>query len=264
MTECGKVWLAGAGPGDAGLLTVKTRQLLCESDVVVYDALVSEEILCQIPDHVERIYVGKRSGHHPVPQEEINAILLREAQKGKRVLRLKGGDPFIFGRGGEELELLVKHQIPYEIVPGVTSASAVPAYAGIPVTHRDFASSFHVITGHPRKGGKLQIDFDALVRLNGTLIFLMGITAMESICRGLLEAGMEPDMPAAVLERGTTAAQRSIVSDVENLPREAKKAGIGMPAIIVVGKVSVGKTISLGQTTCAWRKTVFDHPSETT
>ena len=136
MTEKGKVWLAGAGPGDAGLPTVKTKQLLCESDVIVYDALVSEEVLCQIPDHVERIYVGKRSGHHPVPQEEINAILLREAQKGKRVLRLKGGDPFVFGRGGEELELLAAHQIPYEIVPGVTSASAVPAYAGIPVTHR--------------------------------------------------------------------------------------------------------------------------------
>ena len=237
MTEKGKVWLAGAGPGDAGLLTVKTRQLLCEADVIVYDALVSEEILCQIPDHVERIYVGKRSGHHPVPPEEINAILLQEAQKGKRVLRLKGGDPFVFGRGGEELELLTAHQIPYEIVPGVTSASAVPAYAGIPVTHRDYTSSFHVITGHPRKGGKLQIDFDALVRLNGTLIFLMGITAMESICSGLLEAGMEPDMPAAVLERGTTAAQRSVVSDVKHLPKEAKKAGIGMPAIIVVGKV---------------------------
>lgn len=237
MTEKGKVWLAGAGPGDAGLLTVKTRQLLCEADVIVYDALVSEEILCQIPDHVERIYVGKRSGHHPVPQEEINAILLQEAQKGKRVLRLKGGDPFVFGRGGEELELLTAHQIPYEIVPGVTSASAVPAYAGIPVTHRDYTSSFHVITGHPRKGGKLQIDFDALVRLNGTLIFLMGITAMESICSGLLEAGMEPDMPAAVLERGTTAAQRSVVSDVKHLPKEAKKAGLGMPAIIVVGKV---------------------------
>lgn len=225
MTEKGKVWLAGAGPGDAGLLTVKTKQLLCESDVIVYDALVSEEVLCQIPDHVERIYVGKRSGHHPVPQEEINAILLREAQKGKRVLRLKGGDPFVFGRGGEELELLAAHQIPYEIVPGVTSASAVPAYAGIPVTHRDYTSSFHVITGHPRKGQALQIDFDALVRLNGTLIFLMGITAMESICRGLLDAGMEPDMPAAVLERGTTAAQRSVVSDVKHLPAEAKKRG---------------------------------------
>lgn len=237
MMEKGKVWLAGAGPGDAGLLTVKTRELLCEADVIVYDALVSEEILCQIPDRVKRIYVGKRSGHHSVLQEEINQILLNEAKAGKKVLRLKGGDPFIFGRGGEELEVLVQHQIPYEIIPGVTSASAVPAYAGIPVTHRDFTSSFHVITGHPKKGGTLQIDFEALVRLNGTLVFLMGITAMEAICRGLLDAGMPEDMPAAVLERGTTALQRRVVSDVKHLPEEAKKAEIGMPAIIVVGKV---------------------------
>ena len=138
MEKSGKVWLAGAGPGDAGLLTVKTKQLLEEADVIVYDALISAEILSQIPDEKELIHVGKRSGHHLVPQEGINEILLEEARKGKKVLRLKGGDPFIFGRGGEELELLKENGIPFEVVPGVTSAAAVPAYAGIPITHRDY------------------------------------------------------------------------------------------------------------------------------
>ena len=136
-----------------------------------------------------------------MPQEEINQILVREAEKGKNVLRLKGGDPFVFGRGGEELEMLVQSDIPFEAVPGITSSVAVPAYAGIPVTHRDYTSSFHVITGHARKDGKLSIDFDSLVRLNGTLVFLMSVSSMEKILRGLLDAGMDPDMPAAVLER---------------------------------------------------------------
>lgn len=233
----GKVWLAGAGPGDAGLLTVKTRQLMETADVIVYDALISAEILCLIPPEKEMIHVGKRSGHHLVPQEEINEILLKEALKGKKVLRLKGGDPFIFGRGGEELELLAEHGIPFEIVPGITSASAVPAYAGIPVTHRDYTSSFHVITGHPRKDGTLRIDYASLVKLNGTLVFLMGISSMEQILKGLIDAGMERTTPAAVLEKGTLSAQRRVVSTLELLPSEAKKAGIGTPAIILVGKV---------------------------
>lgn len=237
MKQKGKVWLAGAGPGDAGLLTVKTKELLEEADVIVYDALISTEILCQIPSEKETIYVGKRSGHHLVKQEEINQILLEEAQKGKKVLRLKGGDPFIFGRGGEELELLVKNGIPFEVIPGITSAAAVAAYAGIPVTHRDYTSSFHVITGHPRRDGASRIDFPALVRLNGTLVFLMGISSMEFICKGLTEAGMRTDMPAAVLERGTTAAQRKVLSDVAHLPEDAKKAQIHTPAIILVGEV---------------------------
>lgn len=237
MDQTGKVWLAGAGPGDAGLLTVKAWEMMQEADVIVYDALISAEILCQIPSDKETIYVGKRSGCHHALQEEINEILLREAQKGKKVLRLKGGDPFVFGRGGEELELLAEYGIPFEVIPGVTSAAAVPAYAGIPVTHRDYTSSFHVITGHPRKDGASRIDFPSLVRLNGTLVFLMGISSMEFICRGLLDAGMCPDMPAAVLEKGTTSMQRSIVSDVAHLPEEARKAEIRTPAIILVGEV---------------------------
>ena len=200
MKETGKVWLAGAGPGDAGLLTVKTKELIEQADVIVYDALISTEIMSLIPNEKECIYVGKRSGNHAVPQEGINQILLEQAQAGKKVLRLKGGDPFVFGRGGEELELLVEHGIPFEIVPGITSAVAVAAYAGIPITHRDFTSSFHVITGHARKDGVSRINYDALVKLNGTLVFLMGISSMPDICKGLLDAGMRPDMPAAVLE----------------------------------------------------------------
>lgn len=236
-SACGKVWLAGAGPGDAGLLTVKAAQLIESADVIVYDALISAELLSRIPKDTETIYVGKHSGNHPVPQHEINQILVREAKKGKKVLRLKGGDPFVFGRGGEELETLISEQIPFEVVPGITSSVAVPAYAGIPVTHRDYTSSFHVITGHARKDGTLSIDFDSLVRLNGTLVFLMSVSSMEKILKGLTDAGMDPDMPAAVLERGTTARQRRVTATVGTLKAESDRAGIRTPAIIVVGKV---------------------------
>lgn len=237
MEQKGKVWLAGAGPGDAGLLTVKTRGLMESADVIVYDALISAEILSMIPADKEMIHVGKRSGHHMVPQEETNRILLEEAQKGKKVLRLKGGDPFVFGRGGEELELLKEHGIPFEIVPGITSAAAVPAYAGIPITHREYTSSFHVITGHPRKDGTSRVDYPSLVNLKGTLVFLMGISSMEAILNGLMGAGMDPDTPAAVLEKGTLSSQRRVVSTVGQLTEDAKKAEIGTPAIILVGEV---------------------------
>ena len=233
----GKVWLAGAGPGDASLLTLKAARLIEKADVIVYDALISAETLSRIPEKKEVIYVGKHAGDHPVPQEEINRILVREAEKGKQVLRLKGGDPFVFGRGGEELELLIRAGIPFEIVPGVTSAAAVPAYAGIPVTHRDYASSFHVITGHARKGGRVDLDFPALVRLKGTLVFLMGLSAMEFLLNGLTEAGMDPDTPAAVLENGTCAGQRRVTATVGTLKEASDRAGIKTPAIIVVGKV---------------------------
>lgn len=233
----GKVWLAGAGPGDASLLTLKAARLIEKADVIVYDALISAETLSRIPEKKEVIYVGKHAGDHPVPQEEINRILVREAEKGKQVLRLKGGDPFVFGRGGEELELLIRKGIPFEIVPGVTSAAAVPAYAGIPVTHRDYASSFHVITGHARKGGRVDLDFPALVRLKGTLVFLMGLSAMEFLLNGLTEAGMDPDTPAAVLENGTCAGQRRVTATVGTLKEASDRAGIKTPAIIVVGKV---------------------------
>lgn len=233
----GKVWLVGAGPNDAGLLTIKGKTVLEQAEVVVYDHLVGRSILAMIPRAVKLINVGKISGDHPVPQRAINQILVEEALSGKRVVRLKGGDPFIFGRGGEELEEIRKHGIPFEVVPGVTSAISVPAYNGIPVTHRDYCSSIHIITGHTKNLARADIDFPSLVKFGGTLIFLMGVASMPVICKELLDAGMDPAMPAAILENGTSAHQRRVVSDIQNLPEEAAKAEIKSPAIIVVGKV---------------------------
>lgn len=236
MTK-GKVWLVGAGPGDIGLFTKKGMDVLQNAEVVVYDSLVGQGVLSMIPNDVITINVGKRAGNHTLPQEEINKVLLEQAQKGYRVVRLKGGDPFLFGRGGEELVLLREHQIPYEIVPGVTSPLAVPAYNGIPVTHRDFCSSLHIITGHKKAGMEYDIDFEALVRTKGTLVFLMGVTALEDICNCLMKAGMDSDMPAAILQQGTTAGQKRIVATVGTLKAEVDRQGIETPAIIVVGKV---------------------------
>ena len=233
----GKVILVGAGPGDPGLLTEKGHQALSQAQVVVFDRLVSPAILALIPPRAETIDVGKESCHHPVPQEEINRILLEKALEGKRVVRLKGGDPFLFGRGGEELELLVEHGVPFEVVPGVTSALSVPAYGGIPVTHRDFCSSLHIVTGHARAGKELSIDFEALRRTGGTLVFLMSVSSLPKICQGLLDAGMEPEMPAAVVERGTLPQQRKVVSTLEHLAQDVERAKIKSPAIIIVGKV---------------------------
>ena len=206
----GKVTLVGAGPGDPGLLTRKGLEALERADVVVYDRLVSPAILALMPEGAVKINVGKEASRHPVPQEQINRILLEQAQQGHNVVRLKGGDPFLFGRGGEELELLAEHRIPFEEVPGITSAIAAPAYGGIPVTHRDCCSSLHIVTGHQRAGKELAIDFEALVRTGGTLVFLMGVSVLPTICAGLLDAGMAPDTPAAVVERGTTPAQRRV------------------------------------------------------
>ena len=233
----GKVWLVGAGPGDAGLLTVRGKAVLEQADTVVYDHLVGRSILTMIPKTAGKINAGKFSGDHPVPQNEINRILVEEALKGKRVVRLKGGDPFLFGRGGEELEEICKHGIPFEIIPGVTSAVSVPAYNGIPVTHRDYCSSVHIITGHTRNLERADIDFPSLVQFGGTLVFLMGVASMPVICRELTAAGMDPAMPAAILENGTSAHQRRVVSDLAHLPEEAVKAEIQAPAIIVVGRV---------------------------
>ena len=260
----GKVWLVGAGPGDLGLFTIKGLEVLQNAEVVVYDALIGDAVRTLIPDQAEAINVGKRAGDHRMTQEQINRTLLEQALAGKRVVRLKGGDPFLFGRGGEELELLVENDIPYEIVPGVTSAFAVPAYNGIPVTHRDFTSSVHILTGHRRSAGNthsvgraeasrnpdtpgkagslsdsdgLGIDYEALVRTKGTLIFLMGLSTMPVIMQGLLDAGISPDTPAAVLERGTTAGQRRVLATVASLEEESGRAQIKAPAIIVVGEV---------------------------
>ncbi|MBR1560272.1 MAG: uroporphyrinogen-III C-methyltransferase [Clostridia bacterium] len=233
----GKVWLVGAGPGDRGLFTLRGLEVLTAADVVVYDALVGDGVLGMIPPEAELIYVGKRSSHHAMVQEDINRTLLEQAKLGKNVVRLKGGDPFLFGRGGEELELLTEAGIPFEIVPGVTSAFAVPAYNGIPVTHRDYCSSVHVVTGHRRAGEALDIDFEALARTGGTLVFLMGVAALSDIVSGLMKAGMPSDTPAAVLEKGCTAGQRRVLGTLATLETEAERANVRTPAIIVVGRV---------------------------
>lgn len=233
----GKVWLVGAGPGDAGLLTLRGREVLEKAQSVVYDALVGDGILGWIPEGAEQIYVGKRGGSHTKSQEEINQILVEEAEKGRRVVRLKGGDPFVFGRGSEEALVLREHGIPFEVVCGVTSAVAVPAACGIPVTHRGMAPSFHVITGHRKNGEPAHMDYSALAREGGTLIFLMGVTSAETICRGLIEGGMDRHTPAALLEKGTTAGQRRVLSTLERLWEDGKSQNIKPPAIIVVGEV---------------------------
>ncbi|MEG1720822.1 MAG: uroporphyrinogen-III C-methyltransferase [Pseudoflavonifractor sp.] len=233
----GTVILVGAGPGDPGLLTIKGLRALEQAQVVVYDRLVGPEILALIPAEAEAIDVGKQAANHKVPQEGINQILLEKALEGKRVVRLKGGDPFLFGRGGEELELLEEHGVPFQVVPGITSAIAVPAYGGIPVTHRDFTSSLHIITGHQRAGRPLDIDFEALVRTHGTLVFLMGVTSLPAICEGLMAAGMDPQMPAAIVERGSTPAQRRVDATVGSLAAAAEQAHVESPAISIVGPV---------------------------
>ncbi len=233
----GKVWLAGAGPGDEGLLTIKAEHVLERADVIVYDHLVGENIVVKYGAGKELINVGKKAGHHPIPQEEINRILVEEAKKGKRVVRLKGGDPFLFGRGGEELAELVKYGVPFEVVPGVTSPLSVPAYGGIPVTHRDYASSLHVVTGHARRGSEKDINYKALAEAGGTLVFLMGVTSLGIIMEGLKEAGMRPDMPAALLQEGTTAGQKKVTATISTLVKRAEESDIRPPALIVVGEV---------------------------
>ncbi|MEG0370889.1 MAG: uroporphyrinogen-III C-methyltransferase, partial [Clostridium sp.] len=193
--KCGHVWLVGAGPGDAGLLTLKGLDVINKADVVVYDKLVGHGVMSLIPKTCELIYVGKSSGNHLVPQEEINQIILDNALKGKNVVRLKGGDPFLFGRGAEEIELLYENNVEFEVVPGITSAISAPAYGGIPITHRDFASSVHIITGHFRDNSNSEIDFKSLVKVKGTLVFLMGISSLNIISSGLINGGMNEDMP---------------------------------------------------------------------
>lgn len=237
-TVKGKVWLVGAGPSDPGLFTLKGKAVLAQAQVVVYDALVGAGVLAMIPEHAETIYVGKRAGNHAMTQEEINELLVKKAWEGKQVVRLKGGDPFLFGRGGEELLVLKAYGIDYEVVPGVSSALAVPAYNGIPVTDRHCASSVHIITGHKRGDQPLKLPFKAYVKTEGTLVFLMGLSALPDIVRGLLDAGMDEKTPSAVLERGTTAGQRRVVAPLDELERAADEAHLHTPAIIVVGAVA--------------------------
>lgn len=230
------VMLAGAGSGDMGLVTQRCLDCVRQADVVVYDHLAPPSLLNEAPLDAELIYAGKQAGRHAMPQEQINALLVERAAQGARVVRLKGGDPFVFGRGGEEALALKHAGLEFEIVPGVTSACAVPAYAGIPVTHRGLASSFHVITGHERAGKEEDaIDYKTLAREEGTLIFLMGLARLERIAGRLLAAGKAGDTPAAVISQGTTGKQWQVVSDLAHIAETVREAGLKPPAITVVG-----------------------------
>lgn len=233
----GKVTLVGAGPGDAGLLTIKGYEIIKKADVVVYDRLVSKDILSIIPEDAEKIDAGKKSASHKIPQKEINKLLLKKALEGKNVVRLKGGDCFLFGRGGEELELLSENNIDFEVVPGITSALAVPAYAGIPVTHRDFVSSVHIITGHQKKDEPLKINFKNCVECNGTLVFLMGVANIDKIMNGLIENGMNVNMPCGVIEQGTTPYQKKVIATISTIGEKCRENNINSPAVIIVGEV---------------------------
>lgn len=234
----GKVWLVGAGPSDAGLVTVRAREVLEQADVIVYDRLAGQGALTYANPCAEYIDVGKKAGNHPVPQGEINRILAEKALEGKTVVRLKGGDPYVFGRGAEEALLLRQSGVPFEVIPGVTSAVAVPACQGIPVTYREMASSFHVMTAHKKDGTFPDIPYEALTKAGGTLVFLMGVHTLHDVRRGLLDSGMKASVPVAILERGTTAGQRKIVATLETIEEVAKKEAVRTPAIIVVGEVA--------------------------
>ncbi|PSV04507.1 uroporphyrinogen-III C-methyltransferase [Photobacterium leiognathi subsp. mandapamensis] len=231
----GKVILVGAGPGDPDLLTVKALRCIQQADVIVYDRLVSNEIVELFPHHCERIFVGKEAGNHCVPQGDINQILVSQALNGKLVVRLKGGDPFIFGRGGEELEALLPFKIPFEVVPGITAASGCAAYSGIPLTHRDHAQSVQFITGH-LKEGKDQIDWSSLARANHTLVFYMGLNQSHVIRQKLSAYGMSLATPIAIIERGTSSQQRVHTGDLAQLESLAENAE--SPALIVIGSVT--------------------------
>lgn len=236
--KAGKVYLVGAGPGDPGLVTLKGLECLKEADVIVYDRLLDERILDLASSRAEKIYVGKMAGEHHRPQPEINQLLVARAKEGRTVVRLKGGDPFVLGRGSEEAEALVDNKIPFEVVPGVTSAIAVPAYAGIPVTHRGLASSLAVITGHEDPGkADSGINWEKLATGVDTLVFLMGMQNLPEIIAKLVEHGRPPKTPVAVIEEGTKPAQKTVVGDLDNIVTRVKEHHLSPPAIIVVGEV---------------------------
>ena len=232
----GKVFLVGAGPGDPGLLTVRAAELIASADLIAVDALVSVEVMARIPSGTDVVYVGKRAGAHAMPQEEINALLIAEARKGKRVVRLKGGDPFVFGRGAEEAEELTAAGIPVEIVPGISSAIAGPAYAGIPVTHRRFSTSVTIVTAHESEAST-GIAWSTLAERNGTVVFLMGLGNLPMIVRNLREHGVPADKPIAVISKATTPQQRTVDGTLANIVQRVAEAALEAPAVIVVGDV---------------------------
>jgi uroporphyrin-III C-methyltransferase len=238
----GRVYLVGAGPGDPDLITVRALDLLRRAEVIIYDNLVNPVLIEESKPGAKIIYAGKRAGSHSISQEGINSLLVQFGQAGRQVVRLKGGDPFVFGRGGEEAEALAAAGIPFEIVPGISSAVAVPAYAGIPLTHRDFASSFTVLTGHEKAGattetGREPLPWEALVKLGGTLVFLMGVGQLPDMVTNLIAAGKPADTPAALIEWGTTPQQKTVTGPLSGIVELAARAGIKPPAVTVIGPV---------------------------
>ncbi len=234
----GKVYLVGAGPGDPDLITVKGLRCLRAAEVVIYDRLVNSALLDEVPASAQRIFVGKQPGRCSLRQEEINALLVEQACLGRIVVRLKGGDPCVFGRGGEEALALVAAGIPFEIVPGITSAIAVPAYAGIPVTQRGQSGALTIVTGHetPEHSAPL-VDWDALAKLDGTLVILMGVATLPTISQKLLKAGLASTTPAAVIEQGTVAQQRIVTGPLAEIAGRVAAAGLRSPAVVVIGRV---------------------------
>lgn len=233
---CGKVYLVGAGPGDPELLTLRAARALAEADVVVYDHLVGPEVLALAGRDTQRVYVGKERNHHSMAQEDINMLLVRLAREGRSVVRLKGGDPFVFGRGGEELQVLAAEGVPFEVVPGITAACGVASYAGIPLTHRDYAQSCVFVTGH-LKDGSCDLDWAALARPHQTLAIYMGLAGLPTICAELVVHGLPPDLPAAVIEQGTLASQRVVSGTLATLPQAVGAAGLKSPCLTIVGEV---------------------------
>ncbi|MEN3373112.1 uroporphyrinogen-III C-methyltransferase [Dechloromonas sp. ZS-1] len=232
----GKVWLVGAGPGDPELLTLKAARLIARADALVYDHLVGDGIMDLARPDARRIYAGKEASKHTMPQGDINQLLVDLAREGLSVVRLKGGDPFIFGRGGEELETLVGSGIPFEVVPGVTAAAGCGAYSGFPLTHRDHAQSVTFVTGH-LKDGTVNLDWPALARPKHTVVFYMGIGAAEEICRQMINHGLPSMTPAAVVRNGTQKDQQTVLGTLGTLPHRIAESGIKPPALIVVGSV---------------------------
>lgn len=234
--ESGEVYLVGAGPGDPDLLTLRALQLMQQADVVLYDSLVTAEVLDRVRRDAEKIHVGRRRGQSGLSQADINALMFAGAREGKRVLRLKGGDPFIFGRGGEEIEALAKHGIAFQVVPGITAAIGCAAYAGIPLTHRDYAQSVRFVTGH-RQGDVVNLDWAELVRPDQTVVFYMGLAGLRSICEQLLSHGADPDTPAVLIENGTMPDQRLILGTLRDLADRVDREHIEGPTVTIVGEV---------------------------